>query len=72
MYELYVSLRLFFRFFFSPSAAGADLLAVFLALALGSGLEAGALEATVEAGALDAVDAGWIKQSNNDAIIHVR
>lgn len=57
MYELYVSLRVFLRFFFSPSAPeGADLAAVFLAL---PSVLAGALEATVEAGALEAVDTGY-------------
>ncbi len=61
MYELYVSLRVFLRFFFSPSAPAADLLAVFFAALVPSGL--GALEAVVEAGALLAVDAGYKRKN---------
>ena len=57
MYDEYVSFRTFFRFFFSPSAAGAAVLAVFLAPFTPSVVLAGAFEA-VEAGALPAVDAG--------------
>jgi len=56
MYELYVSFRVFLRFFFSPSAAGAAFLAVFFA-AVFSAFGAFAL---VEAGALPAVDAGYV------------
>ena len=62
MYELYVSFLVFLLFFLSLSplddlgAADVDLLADFLAVLLAP---AGALEAVVEAGALDAVDAGW-------------
>jgi hypothetical protein len=60
MYEEYVSLRLFLRFFLSPSAGAdafaADLVAVFLADE-GSVDLAGAFPA-VEAGAFPAVEAG--------------
>lgn len=56
MYELYVSLRAFLRFFFSPSAGALLFPAVFLAALLASVL-AGALP-PVEAGALPAVEAG--------------
>jgi hypothetical protein len=55
MYELYVSFRVFLRFFFSPSAGAAAFFAVFFA-AVFSAL--GAL-APVEAGAFPAVDAGY-------------
>ena len=52
-------MRTFLRFFFSPSAPeAADLPAVFFAALVASGL--GAFEATVDAGALLAVDAGYI------------
>jgi len=51
-------LRTFRRFFFSPSAAGCDLLAVFFAAFAPESAFAGALEA-VEAGALPAVEAGY-------------
>lgn len=57
MYELYVSLRTFRRFFFSPSAGTCGLAAVFLAALEPESALAGAFEA-VEAGALPAVDAG--------------
>lgn len=55
MYELYVSFRVFRRFFFSPSAGAAALLVFFAALEPSD--LAGALEA-VEAGAFPAVEAG--------------
>lgn len=57
MYELYVSLRTFRRFFFSPSAGACGLAAVFFAAFDPESALAGALEA-VDAGALAAVDAG--------------
>ena len=61
MYEAYVSLRSFLRFFLSSPdeaffAVFADLSAVVFAGALDAG---GALDAVVEAGALPAVDAGY-------------
>ena len=59
MYDEYVSLRAFLRFFLSPSAPDALFFAVFLAAFEPSEVVfAGALEA-VDAGALPAVEAGY-------------
>lgn len=55
MYELYVSFRVFLRFFFSPSAGAAALL--LLAVFFAPSDFAGAFEA-VDAGAFPAVEAG--------------
>lgn len=63
MYELYVSLRTRLRFvFFSESPPGALFFAVFLA-ADSAGALAGAFEATLEAGAFPAVEAGYSSSS---------
>ena len=64
MYELYVSLRTFLRFdFLSASPPGALFFAVFLAEE-SAGVLAGALEATLEAGAFQAVEAGYERIAN--------
>ena len=58
IYELYVSLRTFLRFFFSPSAPPADFFAGVFFAALSAVVLAGTFEA-VDAGALPAVEAGY-------------
>ena len=58
MYELYVSLRIFLRFFLSPSPDCVFFAVFFAAFAPSDVVFAGALEA-VEAGAFPAVEAGY-------------